>query len=272
MPRSDRFRADIYGMFVEFFEKAEKNRRWNIFSDIPWEKHDASKNEEEIALLAETFLGVEMYLPDYVSNGIAMVRETFGQCYFSANWAHEELKHALALREYLVRSGQRTPEEMLAYEKAILSREWKPPFETARQMTFYASIQEQATFMMYKHQLERSRERGDVVLDTIYGFIAKDEAAHADFYRRVTELELIEDRKGTIDDMALVFRRFKMPAHDLVPDYERRTAKMRQDNGIDRGVFLKEVWFPTLKKLGVTRAEITQASTQQRRSDVKDAA
>src|SRR5437763_9224122 len=145
MPRSDTFRASIYEMFVDFFEKAERNRRWNIFNDIPWDKHDPAKNDEEAALLAETFLGVEMYLPDYVSNGMEMVRETFGQCYFNANWAHEELKHALALREYLVRSGQRTKAQMLEYEKAILAREWTPPFETARQMRCYASIQEQAT-------------------------------------------------------------------------------------------------------------------------------
>jgi acyl-[acyl-carrier-protein] desaturase len=206
-----------------------------------------------------------MYLPDYVAGGINVVRETFGQGWFNANWGYEESKHAFALREYLVRSGQRTKKEMLEYEKAILGKEWALPFKTPRQMTFYGVIQEQATFMMYKHQLERAREKNDEVLDAIYGFIAKDEAAHADFYRRVIELELAEDRPGTVHDMALVFRNFKMPAYDLVPDYDLRTSKMRENGGVDRGVFLKEVWVPTLKKLGVTRQEITQASAEQRR-------
>lgn len=266
MPRSDRFREAVYREYMEFFEKAEKNRRWNVFTDVPWERHDPATNDDDAALLAETFTGVEMYLPDYVSRGINLVRETFGQAWFAANWAYEESKHAFALREYLVRSGQRTREQMRDYEVKILGLEWSLPFETPRQMTFYGAVQEQATFMMYKHQLERARDRGDVVLATIYGHIAKDEAAHADFYRKVTELELIEDRAGSIRDMAHVFRNFRMPGEELVPDYDRRTEKMREHGGVDRGVFLREVWFPTLKKLEVSREEITRASSEHRRS------
>lgn len=272
MPRSDTFRDAVYREYMDFFEKAERNRRWNVFDDVPWAELDPTKRDEDAALLAETFAGVEMYLPDYVARGINLVRETFGQGWFSANWAYEESKHAFALREYLVRSGQRTPQQMMEYEKIILGQAWELPFKTPRQMTFYGVVQEQATFMMYRHQLDRTRERGDVVLAAIYGHIAKDEAAHADFYRRVIELELLEDRPGTISDMALVFRNFKMPADNLVPDYDVRTTKMRENGGIDRGVFLKEVWFPTLKKLGVSRQEITQASAEQRRAASKDAA
>src|SRR6185503_20314097 len=96
----------------------------------------------------------------------------------------------------------------------------------------------------------------------LYGFIGKDEAAHADFYRTVIQLEIEEDRAGTISDMALVFKNFRMPADELVPDYDARTKKMRENGGIDRGVFRKEVWFPTLKKLNVTRQEVTQASIE----------
>jgi acyl-[acyl-carrier-protein] desaturase len=270
MPRSDAFREAVYREYMEFFEKAEKNRRWNVFDDIPWDKLDASKNDEETALLAETFTGVEMYLPDYVSGGINIVRDTFGQAWFNANWGYEESKHALALRQYLVRSGQRTEAQMREFEKAILGQQWSVPFKTARQMTFYGTIQEQATFMMYRHQLDRSRDRGDEVLTAIYGNIAKDEAAHADFYRKVIALELFEDREGSIDDMSFVLFHFKMPAYDLVPNYDQRTEKMRSSGGVDRGVFLKEVVFPTLKKLDVTRQEITQASARRRAQ--KDAA
>jgi acyl-[acyl-carrier-protein] desaturase len=189
----------------------------------------------------------------------------FGQAWFSANWGYEESKHALALREYLVRSGQRTKEQMFEYEKAILSKRWELPFSTARQMTFYGSVQEQATFMMYKHQRALAETRGDAVLESIYRFIARDEAAHADFYRKVTQLELEEDREGTIKDMAIVFAGFQMPGKDLVPDYEARTEVMRQTGGVDRTTFLKEVWFPTLKRVGITREEVTKASIALRR-------
>ena len=108
-----------------------------------------------------------MYLPDYIGGGINILRDTFGQAWFHANWGYEESKHALSLREYLTRSGQRTSEQMFAYEKAVLAEKWEPPFMSPRQMSFYGAIQEQATVMMYKHRREWARTRGNKVLDTI---------------------------------------------------------------------------------------------------------
>ena len=272
MGASDSFREAVYREYMSFFERAEKNRRWNPFNDVPWDELDPSKFCPNAAVNAETFVGVECYLPDYVSQGINCVRSMFGQAWFSANWGYEESKHALTLREYLIRSGQRTEREMFDYEKDVLARQWKMPFKTARQMTFYGAVQEQATFMMYKHQLELARNRGDMVLAKIYGFIARDEAAHADFYRRVTQLELAEDRDGAVRDMAIVFKNFQMPGTDLVPDYSERTETMRLTGGVDRGVFLKEVWFPTLKKLGITRQEVTRALTELRNDELRNRA
>ncbi|MEQ9497851.1 MAG: acyl-ACP desaturase [Deltaproteobacteria bacterium] len=265
MAKNRAFREAIYREYMEFFERAEKNRRWSVFTDIPWDDLDASNNDEDAALCAETFVGVESYLPDYVSQGINVVRDMFGRAWFSANWGYEESKHALALREYLVRSGQRTAAQMFDYEEEILGKQWKLPFETARQMTFYGAVQELATFMMYKHQEKLARDRGDEVLATIYGFVGRDEAAHADFYRKVTQLEIVEDREGAIRDMAIVFKNFRMPGANLVPDYDARTEVMRKTGGVDRGVFFKEVWFPTLKKVGVTREDITRASAALRK-------
>ncbi|MGF1511224.1 MAG: acyl-ACP desaturase [Myxococcota bacterium] len=258
-------KESIYREYMNFFELAEKNRRWSIFTDIPWDELDPTVFDEDGALCAETFVGVESYLPDYVSEGLNAVRERFGQAWFSANWGYEESKHALSLREYLVRSGQRTSEQMSAYEELILSRRWQIPFKTARQMTVYGAIQEQATLMMYRHQRGLAESRGDKVLARIYGFIGRDEAAHADFYRKVVRLELEEDRDGTVEDLAVVFREFRMPGVGLVPDYEERVEVMRKTGGVDRAAFFKEVWFPTLKKLGVTREEVTRASSRLRR-------
>lgn len=271
MSRNDAFREAVYREYMEFFEKAERNRRWSVFNDIPWDQVDRVPKNEEAAYLAETFVGVEMYLPDYVAGGINIVRDTFGQGWFNANWGYEESKHALALREWLVKSGHRTKEQMFEFEKTILGKQWTLPFKTPRQMTFYGAIQEQATFMMYKHQLDRARARGDETLAMIYSHVSKDEAAHADFYRKVIALEIEEDRPGTINDIAFVFKNFRMPADDLVPEYDARTEKMRENGGVDRGVFLKEVWFPTLKKLDVTRQEVTAASIELRKG-LKDAA
>ena len=69
-----RLEEELYRLYMEFFEKAERERRWNVFDDIPWDEinPDASDN---LALCAETFASVEMYLPDYVAGGIQYVGE-----------------------------------------------------------------------------------------------------------------------------------------------------------------------------------------------------
>ncbi len=46
-----------------------------------------------------------------------------------------------------------------------------------------------------------------------------------------------------------------MPAYDLVPDYDSRVEVMRTA-GIDRGVFLTEVWGPVLKRVKLTRHDL----------------
>ena len=73
----------IFREYMTFFEKAERERRWNVFQDIPWDRVNKEASEE-LALCAETFCSVEMYLPDYVSNGINIVRSYFGQAWFQA--------------------------------------------------------------------------------------------------------------------------------------------------------------------------------------------
>src|ERR1043165_2802985 len=102
-----RLEERLYKEYVTFFEKAERERRWNVFEDIPWERVNKDATEE-LALCAETFCSVEMYLPDYVAGGITLVRKFFGQAWFQANWAYEESKHSLALSQYLLRSKKRT--------------------------------------------------------------------------------------------------------------------------------------------------------------------
>ncbi|MCB9682030.1 MAG: acyl-ACP desaturase [Alphaproteobacteria bacterium] len=243
---------------MDFFEKAERRRRWSVFDDIPWDKVEAVPHDETAALCAETFCGVEMYLPDYVAQGINCMRDTFGHGWFVANWGYEESKHALSLRMWLEKSGHRTWEQILEFERAVLSKRWEAPFTTPRQLSCYGAIQEQATFVIYRRQLECARERGDVVLAAVYEHISKDEAAHAGFYRDVLKLELEEDREGALADLAHTFANFQMPGVGLVPEYDARVGVMRSA-GIDRNVFLTRVWLPTLKQLGVSRTDLLRA-------------
>lgn len=257
----------LYEEYKNFFARAERERRWNPFDDIPWEKIRKDV-PEDLALCAETFCAVEMYLPDYVSEGLAVVRPYMGQLWFQANWGYEESKHALSLTEFLIRSGARTEEQMVDLQHRLwVGKKWTPLFRTGRQMTIYGAIQEQATFVFYCRQRERAKALGHETLRVIYGYIARDEIAHTHFYEGVIRVLLEEDREGTLRDFALVSRDFKMPAFDLVPDYEQRVLVMRDLANMDRDVFLQKVYFPVLKRVGVSRAEIVAAMRKARQAE-----
>ncbi|HEY4118099.1 MAG TPA: acyl-ACP desaturase [Byssovorax sp.] len=266
-----RLEERLYKEYIQFFEKAERERRWNVFEDIPWSRVNKDATEE-LALCAETFCSVEMYLPDYVAGGINVVRQYFGQAWFQANWGYEESKHSLALLQYLLKSGKRSEEQMFDLQNRIFDKRWDLPFSTARQMTFYGCVQEMATFVIYVKHRERAAAENDECLRTIYDYVARDEIAHTRFYQGVVKVLLEEDRPGTLADMAHVFANFKMPGVDLVPDYDERILKMREA-GIDRGVFIQKVYLPILKHLGVSRHEMLAAQRDAiaARNEAKDA-
>ena len=257
-----RIEERLYREYMEFFEKAERERRWNIFTDVPWDKINPDA-PEELALCAETFASVEMYLPDYVAGGINVVRPYFGRAWFQANWGYEESKHALALGEYLMRSGKRTKDQWFDHQNVVLSKEWELPFSTARQMTCYGMIQEQATFLIYCKHREFAKREQDECLHTIYDFIARDEIAHTRFYQSVIRILLEEDREGTLSDLAHVFANFEMPGVGLVPDYDTRILQMRDNGGIDRNMFIRKVYLPLLKYLGIDRHEMLAAQRRE---------
>jgi acyl-[acyl-carrier-protein] desaturase len=252
----------MYQEYTTFFRKAERERRWSPFEDIPWDKINKNATDE-LALCAETFCGVEMYLPDYVAGGINVVRKSFGQAWFQANWAYEESKHALALTEYLLRSGKRTDEQVVDFQNKIFDKVWERPFDTPRQMTLYGVIQEMATFVIYLKQRDRALSEGCEALHKIYHLIARDEIAHCRFYQGVIKVLLEEDREGTLADFAHVLSRFEMPGVKLVPDYDGRVEVMRSA-GIDRAVFLQKVYFPILKFLDISRHEMLRAAKSQK--------
>ncbi|MGH7864312.1 MAG: acyl-ACP desaturase [Candidatus Binataceae bacterium] len=250
-------RERAYRAYLDFFEIAERKRRWSMFDDIPWDKLDASANSERKAVCIETFCAEELYLPDYTVGGISLTRPVFGAAWFQACWSYEESKHGLVFREYLTRSGLRTDAQFAALEDEVFSKTWKLPFPTARQMACYGVLQESATYLAYKAQKDKAISDGDQVLATIFGLVSRDEAAHAGFYRTIVELEMAEDRAGTLADLALVISQFKMPADGLFPDYQERLRT--SGAGISTRLFLTRGLFPTLKTLGTSRAELKNA-------------
>ncbi len=255
MPAS--YRDSVYRIYLEFLETAENKRRWTIFNDIPWDKLDVSKTTATTAQCIETFCAEEMYVPDYSSNGLQLTRSMFGLAWFQTCWAFEESRHGLVFREYLTRSGLRSEAEFAALEAVTFAKAWSLPFKTARQMACYGALQEGATYMAYKAQKEKARCAGDAVLEAIFHYVGRDEAAHGGFYRAMVELELAHDRAGTIFDLAYVLSNFKMPGDGLIPNYQERLRA--SGAGISTRVFLEHVVLPTLKTIGTSREELKLA-------------
>ncbi len=95
-------------------------------------------------------------------------------------------------------------------------------------------------------------------LEAIFSYVSRDEAAHAGFYRAMIQLELSEDREGTISDLAQVISHFKMPGDGLIPNYQERLRT--SGAGISTRLFVEHVLLPTLRTLGTSRDELKMAS------------
>lgn len=254
-------REDVYRVYLEFLETAEKKRRWNIFEDIPWNELESEKATDVVRRRVEIYCAEEMYVPDYSAAGLRMTRGMFGMAWFQALWAFEESRHGLAFREYLTRSGLRTEAEFAALEANVFASQWRLPFDRSRQMICYGALQEGATYAAYKLQRDCARARRDAVLEAVFFLVGRDEAAHAGFYRSMIELELAADRAGTIADLANVFYHFKMPGDGLIRDYRRRLRD--SGAGISPRLFLEGVVMPLLTTLKIGRGEFRAALHKQ---------
>src|SRR5262245_39741715 len=54
----------FYKLFRDYFDVAERRRRWSIADDVPWDQCNRSLNPA-VAEVVVTFCAVELYLPDY---------------------------------------------------------------------------------------------------------------------------------------------------------------------------------------------------------------
>jgi acyl-[acyl-carrier-protein] desaturase len=255
-PESPDVLRKIYTLFRDYFDRAEKKRRWSIRDDIPWGQCNRSLNPA-IADVMETFCAVEMYLPDYLSKLIPQVRANRGRAWMLANWGYEESKHSMAFGDWLLRSGMRSDEQMEDMETTVFSHEWELPWDNARAMVCYTMVQELATWLHYHNLRERlAAEGGDAALDRALQLVAIDERAHYDFFRRLVALYLEDDREGTLEQLRRVVNHFDMPAVHLLADSRKRTEEVKKLRIFDYDIYYYQVFEPILKALGVTKADL----------------
>jgi len=247
-------RNKLFHMYRDYFDLAEKKRRWSVRDDIPWDQCNPNL-DPAIADIVQTFCMVELYLPDYLSKLIPQVRANHGRAWMLANWGYEESKHSMAFADWLMRSGARTEEEMVDIEDDVFAQEWELPYDNARAMVIYTMVQELSTQLHYRN-LRHVLNGRDPALDKALLLVSTDEAAHADFFRKMVELYLQEDRAASLEQMRRVFNSFKMPAVHLFIDGRQRTEAIKSKRVFDEDIFIAEVYEPLLHRLGLTKADL----------------
>jgi acyl-[acyl-carrier-protein] desaturase len=254
-PDSPPLREGLYRLYREFFDHAERKRRWSLADDIPWGQVNR-RMDPAVADVVESFCAVELYLPDYVARALPMFRANRGWAFFHTNWGYEESKHSLALGDWLLRSGLRTEEQMADLEGQVYAHEWQLPHDSPHGMLVYAMVQELATWVNYRNLRLRVEGRGDPALSRLLALIGVDERAHHAFYRRVVQLFLGLDRRETLEQLRRVLLTFAMPAVHLLADSRRRAEEIRRLGIFNEEVYLHDVFQPVLEALGVGHREL----------------
>jgi acyl-[acyl-carrier-protein] desaturase len=248
--------AAFWALYRDFFDKAEKKRRWNLREDIPWDQCNP-RLSPAVADVVESFCGVELYLPDYTSKILPVVRPSKGRTWFYANWGYEESKHSLALGDWLLKSGHRTDEQMADLEKQIFEWEWNLPHDNHLGMLVYAMVQERATALNYRNLRRRAEEgEGDAALSRLLMLVAVDEQAHYAFFQQCVELYLKFDHATTMEQLRLVMNNFNMPAIYEMADSRKRVAAIKSLQIFDEDMYYREVYLPILEELGVDRSQM----------------
>lgn len=252
-------RRKIFHAYRDYFDKAEKKRRWNVRDDIPWDQCNHN-TDPIVADVIQTFCMVELYLPDYLSKQLPVVRNNRGRAWMLANWGYEESKHSLVLEDWLVRSGHRTEKQMEVIADGVFEREWNVLYGEPRAAVIYTMFQELATQLHYRN-LRKIVDGKDPALDRVLELVSIDEAAHAQFFRSLVSIYLEDDREATLEAFRKVVNTFRMPADELLADGRQRVANIRALKIFDEEVFYREVYQPLMQRLGLTRADLRPKKT-----------
>jgi acyl-[acyl-carrier-protein] desaturase len=252
------FENRFYELYLDYFHKAEANRRWNLQHDIPWNEIGATP-DPDIVQVVQSFMAVELYLPDYTSKILHLIRASRGRAWFQANWGYEESKHSLGLEMWLTRSGSRTNDQIRDFEHMILSREWNLPYHTPLEMMVYTTFQEFATALNYRGLRKAAQASNDPALSKLLALLSRDEIGHFQFFKDGVRLYMAQDRDRVLEALNFVIHTFRMPATDLVPDWDKHGKLIGRLGIFDDRIFLRDVVRPVLHTLDVSVDELREA-------------
>ena len=81
----------FWQLYRDFFDRAERKRRWSIRDDIPWDACNPA-TDPAVADVVESFCAVELYLPDYTSKILPVVRPSRGASCVTSNIIRAKLR------------------------------------------------------------------------------------------------------------------------------------------------------------------------------------
>ncbi|MEB0162550.1 ferritin-like domain-containing protein, partial [Glaciimonas sp. CA11.2] len=171
-------------LYPELFKSLEQVR-WNMETDIPWDKFDASQLSDEqaqtIRMNAITewsaLPATEMFLRDNHGDS--------DFCAFMSVWFFEEQKHSLVLMEYLRRFRPELVPTEAELDKVRFEFDPAPPLETLT-MHFCGEIR-------LNHWYRCASEwHTEPVIKQIYKIISQDEARHGGAYLKYMKKALVE--------------------------------------------------------------------------------
>ncbi|MCE9565150.1 MAG: acyl-ACP desaturase [Planctomycetes bacterium] len=253
-PEDPEIQAKMWNVFRDYFDAAEKKRRWNMNEDIPWDQCNPNI-DPAIADVIETFCMIELYLPDYVSKQMPQVRNNKGRAWMLASWGYEESKHSMVLNDWMLRGKHRTEKQLTEMDNSVFEREWNLRYNDPLATVVYTMVQEVATRVNYRN-LRKIAGGKCPTLDSVLELIQIDEAAHGHFFRSMVSIYLEHDRAATLERIKMVLNGFAMPVDHLLSDGRRRLGAVKSLGIFDEKLFFNEVATPLLNQLGLTRNDL----------------
>jgi acyl-[acyl-carrier-protein] desaturase len=159
----------------------------------------------------------------------------------------------------------RSDEQVADMHGEVFAHEWNVPYDNARAMIIYTTFQEVATKIHYMRLAEIvRREGGCPALEKALQLVAIDEAAHGDFFRRLTSIYLAYDRPGTLEQMRRVVNTFRMPSVHMLSDGRARINAVKDLNIFTEEVFIAQVYEPIIARMGVSKSELRRKHFRER--------
>lgn len=263
----------FHGLYRWYFDRSQANRSWSPDRSFDWRVFGQNHSPELITII-EGFYAIEQYAPDYTVELTRLARADYGRSQFQLRWGSEEEKHADLWRNALLFSRARTPQQIDQYTADLRANSWTLPFDDPLRMILYTVIQERATQLNYLNlfkiasgQSDKPQFAGDAdpVLARACAIIAKDEAAHFDFFLEGARLFLYYYPEETLVALVDVLRGFMMPAHDLLPDYDSFVRTIYDGGVFDRRKYSRDVVQVALKALGIDSMRAIESGIAQMR-------